>query len=227
MSIIDAFFPPVCVSCHHVGSYLCTNCSKSLIHITHDRCLVCNLGTSGLTHSECRQSCPVDRTISVFKYRGAIQKIIKLCKYQLTTQVWEKTKHLLPPSAFYKLSLINRYYPGSVLVPIPLHPARYRERGFNQSVLIAQFYASLLHIPIEEPLLRRKNTYSQANLNEYGMRRDNMKGAFIVAEGSTILHRSFVLVDDVITSGSTMCEAAHALKAQGASQIVALSLARG
>lgn len=227
MSVIDAFFPPICVGCRYVGSYLCPNCSNTLTAATQDRCLVCNLGSDGTTHAVCRTGCSVDLTMSIYKYRGAIRQIIKLCKYQLTTQVWEKTKHLMNPAAFYKLAAISRGYPTGILVPIPLHPARLRERGFNQSILIARFFSQLLKMPIEEPLMRRKNTLSQASINEYGKRQENMKGSFVVKDEHVIANRSFILVDDVITSGSTMCAAAYALKSKGAAQIVALSLARG
>ena len=109
-------------------------------------------------------------------------------------------------------------------MPIPLHPTKERERGFNQADRLAAFFVELFDIPINTGLLKRvRSTETQTRLSR-SQRLRNLRGAFVC---SNITNEGrFLLVDDVITTGTTASAAAHALKKAGAQQVDVLTLAR-
>lgn len=113
-----------------------------------------------------------------------------------------------------------------VILPVPLHAARLRERGFNQSVLLARRVGKALGIPVDAFVLRKvKATPAQATLS-LGERMGNLKGAFQVEKASSVRGKSVLLVDDVATSGATLNEAARVLKKAGAKSVEAVVAAR-
>ncbi|WP_373975267.1 phosphoribosyltransferase family protein [Chitinibacter sp. SCUT-21] len=110
------------------------------------------------------------------------------------------------------------------IIAMPLHPNRLKERGFNQALEIAQMIAKQWHLPLKnKSLLRIRDTEHQARLNAKA-RRKNLKGAFVCQHDYT--NKSILLVDDVMTSGASLHEAAAALKKAGAAQVFNLVLAR-
>lgn len=112
------------------------------------------------------------------------------------------------------------------VVPVPLHPRRLRERGFNQAMLLAQDLAQRLNIPYENALKRRRETAQQAKLSR-DERHRNVKDAFTVSLSAKIQKRNIMLVDDVITTGATMASAAGVLKSAGAKEVWAATAAQG
>lgn len=110
------------------------------------------------------------------------------------------------------------------IVPIPLHKKRFKERGFNQAKLISQSLSCYLNCPINKKvLIRRKNTASQMTLGRKD-RLHNMKDAFII--GEEVVGKTILLVDDVMTTGSTLENAVQTLKHAGARQVSAIVLAQ-
>jgi ComF family protein len=100
------------------------------------------------------------------------------------------------------------------IIPVPLHPSRYRERGFNQSIEIAKTTAKVLHIPVDVSIcIRHRDTPHQTSLTAK-QRRSNIKNAFTVLKPVKGLH--IAIVDDVMTTGSTVRELANSLKKAGA-----------
>lgn len=127
-------------------------------------------------------------------------------------------------------SLIAEYVESSlldadVLVPVPLHPRRLRERGYNQSALLANGLAKLIGLPVDETSLRRvKFVLPQARTGSVEERRTNVAGVFACTGG--VKGKRVVLIDDVSTSGATLNSCASALKSAGASAVWGLTLAR-
>ncbi|MDO4280332.1 MAG: ComF family protein [Peptococcaceae bacterium] len=117
----------------------------------------------------------------------------------------------------------------SAIVPVPLHPARLRERGYNQSLLLARVLGQAWQIPVLDTVLRRTvNTRHQVGLSR-SERQQNVAGAFSVpdAQREKISGQRLLLVDDVMTTGSTLLSCARTLHSAGAKEILSLTLAAG
>jgi ComF family protein len=113
-----------------------------------------------------------------------------------------------------------------LLVPVPLHPRRHRERGFNQSELLAQALARRLGLECAPAcLVRRKDTAPQTGLSA-AQRRKNLAGAFAVRRRARLLGRVVVLVDDVVTTGATVSACARALREASVAELRVCSAAR-
>ena len=115
--------------------------------------------------------------------------------------------------------------PGDLLMPVPLHPGKLRDRGYNQAELLAPEIGKASGLPVEAKVLRRtRNSASQASTSDGNLRRANTAGAF--ACEADLAGTRCILVDDVCTTGSTLNACAEALVAAGASEVWALTLAR-
>lgn len=115
------------------------------------------------------------------------------------------------------------YRAYDMIVPVPLHPARLYERGFNQAEILARVLSENIGIPVETKVVKRvRRTKQQAKLNR-NKRLKNLQNAFVVK--GDVRGKNILLIDDVITTGSTICACAEALKAAGAAEIRAMSVA--
>ncbi len=116
--------------------------------------------------------------------------------------------------------------PGEAIVPVPLHPRRLRERGYNQSGLLAKELGRLTNLPvIEDSLIRVKEARPQVRASNVKERRRNVANAFICRD-EKVSGKQIILVDDVCTSGATLESCAAALKSKGAIMVWGLTLAR-
>jgi ComF family protein len=116
--------------------------------------------------------------------------------------------------------------PGEVLVPVPLHPRRLRERGYNQSGLLARELGKLTGLRVVEGSLHRlRNTPPQARATSVAVRRSNVAGAFASGDHQ-LQQKQVLLIDDVCTTGATLDACAVALKTAGATSVWGLTLAR-
>lgn len=112
-----------------------------------------------------------------------------------------------------------------VLVPVPLHPTRYRERGYNQAELIASVISQTLAIPLlPQNLLRCRHTQNQARIGRKE-RWTNIQGAFTIRHSKKFLNRRVLLIDDLLTTGATASEAARVLKETGAARVDVVTVA--
>jgi len=115
---------------------------------------------------------------------------------------------------------------GDVLVPVPLHEKRLRERGYNQSLLLAAELSKQLSLAVNPSLMKRvRNTGPQARSSSVYERRVNMEKTFMCTSGEAA-GRDIVIIDDVCTSGATLESCATALKAAGANRVLGFTLAR-
>jgi competence protein ComFC len=111
------------------------------------------------------------------------------------------------------------------LIPVPLHKSRQRERGFNQSKILAEEISKITGLSVlKDALKRKKNTKDQTYLSRE-QREENVRGAFVVTSSEMINSKSIILVDDVITTGATLSECARILKQSGVQQILATTIA--
>lgn len=198
-------FPSHCIICKRYGYLLCPQC-KSNIPLTIPECYRCRkLSQGALTHSKCLQtSSPIIRVTVLFNYWEHYRRLITHYKYKQTKSL-EPTLSQLVSERVQSL-VLKEYYKGYTIVPIPLSPQKQRERGFNQSLIIANTVSSYLNSPVT-PLLHRPHTTSQV-----GKDKADREGAAIVFTSETANIPKLLLVDDVLTTGSTLNKAAMAIK---------------
>jgi len=185
---------------------LCPRCGKPQVN--------------GVVCATCRQrQTKIDGIRSAFRFEGTMRQAIHQLKYQNLKAISSSLAVLL---ADY---LLLNPLPGEVLVPVPLHPRRLRERGYNQAVLLAKELSRLITLPvITDCLIRVKEAKPQVRTTTVTERRKNVTGAFI-CHGDKINGKQIILVDDVCTSGATLEACATALKNNGAVSIWGLTIA--
>jgi competence protein ComFC len=116
--------------------------------------------------------------------------------------------------------------PADGLVPVPLHPTRLRERGFNQADALAETLSRRTRVPILRCIERRRYTNTQTRFDRVE-RRQNLRNAFALRKGIDVSGKHLILLDDVVTTGSTLHECALVLRAAGAESVRAITVARG
>lgn len=220
--VISFFFPKRCVGCGKSGTWLCQSCSFKLSYVSHQKCLVCGEpAIGGFTHPYCETRYNPDRFLAPFEYRDLLKAAVCKAKY---CGSWALFSDLAPLSSRWLESLGIRFLPGAALIPMPLYFIREWERGYNQSLILAEFLSKDLDLPLETDLIyRNRYTPSQTKLSRKA-RRTNIKGAFTAFP--KVRGKNLVLVDDICTSGATLLEAARTLKRQGARTVWCLALAR-
>lgn len=230
MNILDILFPKRCLNCGRFGKYFCDRCAGTIrtIGVSETICPICeHSAIGGMTHPGCQTRYSLDGLTSIFHYDGIIKEAVKTLKYRLVTDLAREFVSLIPSSVFNNLTI--QQYNNCVLVPIPLHPSRFRSRGFNQAEVLGVPLAGRLHIPIRTDILRRvKATTPQVEMKDRGKRINNMNKVFTV-NNSTIQqcnNETIYLFDDVFTTGATMRAAGETLKRAGATFVWAVTMAR-
>jgi ComF family protein len=219
---IDFFFPRRCVGCGKVGSFLCSNCYKKLPKLLGPLCPKCGRPqASGILCPSCWQlQTEIDGIRSPYRFDEVIREAIHQLKY-----------YNLKAISFCLAELLADYLqlnplPGEAIVPVPLHPRRLRERGYNQSSLLARELGKLTNLPvIEDCLIRVKEAQPQVKASNVEERRRNVIHAFM-CQNEKVSGKQIILIDDVCTSGATLESCASALKSKGATSVWGLTLAR-
>jgi len=225
MFILDLLFPKFCLGCGYIGVYLCPLCLKKLEPVKQDVCLYCKKPSLfGLTHANCGNKLNVDGMITIYRYNPILKIIIKNIKYRLAVQVWNDFYKMIAPEVISKLDYYKKLPGDLVIQPIPLSKNRFNERGFNQANFIGAFFQKFLHFPIVNLLTKNKDVPAQAQIKNKKERYLNTKGIFTVIQS---VNPNILLVDDIITSGSTVKEATKILKRSGAKKVYVLALAMG
>lgn len=163
----------------------------------------------------------LDSCLTVADYTGAVQRLIRDMKFRRISRQAANLAQLLE----YGINS-SRYSGIDTVVPVPLHAARLKERGFNQTELIFKPWAKRQGFVWAEALERTRPTIPQWELN-LKERRKNIKGAFAVTRPELVVEKRILLVDDIFTSGLTMDECAKVLKRAGAVEVKGLALASG
>ena len=232
MNILDLFFPKYCVNCKKYGDFLCADCFSFLSFDTKNICLVCGKPAyNGLTHPRCIGKYKINGSFTGIVYNSVSKKLIFKFKYKpylsnlssyLTDLLYES---LIQDEEFNKV--LSSRQDELILVPIPLSRAKLRKRGYNQAEKLAKALSKKFNIPVEECLERTKDTKPQMGLNKKE-RAENISNAFRLKEGHSAVfkNRCVILVDDILTTGSTFSETAGVLKHHGAREVWAVALAK-
>lgn len=224
-------FPSVCLLCRQglpafSAVQLCPGCRERVPVIRAPHCLCCGVEFSGGGASHLCGSClrtppHFSRARAIFRYDRESAALVHAFKYGGRTQGRATFQALAREAA--PLADLS---PPELIVPVPLHPTRLRERGFNQALVLARiFFPREQRLIAPELLLRTRATHAQVSLSGRE-RRQNLGGAFAVSQPARIQGRRVLLVDDVLTTGTTVNECAKALKAAGADAVEVLTLAR-
>lgn len=231
MFLKDLFFPKFCLGCGYIGTYICTTCQDKLEPIRRDICLYCKESSLfGLTHHNCTKKFSADGLLAIYHYNPILKRIIKSIKYRLAVDVWREFCKIIRPQVITKLGFYKKLSQDFAIQPIPLSKIKYNERGFNQANLISVFFQKFLRFPIIDLLIRKKDSLAQAKIKNKKGRYLNIKGAFAINldRKGVINHASnIILIDDVVTSGSTIKEAVKVLKKAGVKKVYVLALAKG
>ena len=219
---VDSFFPRQCVGCGKVGGFLCPECLGKLPRLLPPLCPNCGRSqASGIVCPDCRQrQTEIDGIRSPFRFDEVIRKAIHQLKYRNLKAISPCLAELL---ADY---LGSNSLPGEALVCVPLHPRRLRERGYNQSSLLARELGRRIDLPvIEDCLIRVKQAQPQVRAVDVEERRRNVADAFVCRD-EKVEGKQIILIDDVCTSGATLESCAAALKSKDATSVWGLTLAR-
>jgi ComF family protein len=232
--VLGYFFPATCSFCRSpIGDspvpYFCKSCWGDLTPVPSPVCPRCgrSFGSPEALAADpahecwsCRTEPPeVDQALAAGLFEGPLREAIHVYKYR-------PLRALGRPLAAWMCGHVRITAPLDVVMPVPLHRSRLRERGFNQALLLARGVSEAFSIPLRyDALLRTRATRPQVALTGRE-RKDNVAGAFAVMERDLIAGKRVLLVDDVLTTGATMNECARVLRECGADAVVALTLAR-
>ena len=227
-------YPSACVCCETAlsgGEYLCVPCGEEARRIEAPFCRRCSLPFEGefpegaFTCSNCRdQKFAFDCAVSARRHTGVVRDLVQRFKY--------RGEHFLrrPLSAWLAEAWetdarLQDGPPVAALVPVPLHPQRRRERGFNQAESLCRLLGRHAGLPVWNALRRVRFTETQTHLARHE-RLENLRGAFATARRRPVSGAHLLLVDDVFTTGATVDECARVLRRAGAASVRVLTVAR-
>lgn len=224
-ALLDLIYPPRCPGCGRMGVLFCDACQAKIEPLHVVACLRCGRPISGgAVCFDCRRPpSPLDDVAATAVFGDPLRPAIHALKYE---NVRDLARPLGARMAAFWPAAWRPGEPGApdLIIPVPLHGSRVRERGYNQSALLTRVLGPAAGIPIhEKTLTRRRATRPQVGLDAAG-RRENVAGAFAVR--SNVEGRRIVLVDDVCTTGATLEACAAALKAAGAVVVWGYTLSR-
>ena len=225
--LISTIYPPRCVLCGSPGFNdmdICANCHDNLpwIETACSQCALPLATGSGdqLKCGQCQQKPPAfDHSVSLFSYQNDAVKLVQQLKFN------EKLVNSRLLGSMLATAINNNVaaVPDSIL-PVPLHSKRMRQRGFNQSIELARVVNKACNIPMNvRSVIRARDTRSQTALDKK-QRRKNMRGAFQITRAINAQH--IAILDDVVTTTSTVNELALLLKRSGVKRVDVWSIAR-
>ena len=231
--ILDLVYPQHCPLCQKpLGKEekdVCADCWRTLAFLPAPFCPYCKSFLEDeetvFEHRCPYLSKPEDRKILAAKSLGTLddyyKKLIHRFKYDKKIPLGKRLAQSLGQVVAQDRDFAN----CDLVIPVPLHRARHRERGFNQSEILAEGVSQATNLPLAKGILKRKkNTKDQTYLNAQ-QRAENVRDAFVVTQPEKINDKKVVLVDDVITTGATLNECARMLQKAGAKTIFAVTLA--
>ena len=231
-ALLNFLFPIECLGCKKEGVWLCKNCLSVLnnnlnIQIT---CPICNKKKylNGRICHNCQKNFYLNKVLISINYENKLtQTIIKAYKYNFIRDLKKPLSEIMINYFKTQVNLINQSaLIHFIVIPSPLSKKRFRWRGFNQSELLAQEIARYFNFTyLPNLIIKKKDTQEQAELSKK-QRLINVRNSFQLTGHQNINGKSFLIIDDVITTGATLSEIARILKGGGAEQIWTLVIAK-
>lgn len=231
--IIDILFPPICHLCKEfipeAGEVkLCIDCLAGAVPLISPKCCCCgqpfaaDIGDDHLCGACITDPPPFSAARAALLFEGSARELIHQFKYS-------KKVLLRRPLGFLASSYLDdfaREFGADLILPVPLHVKRLKERGFNQAILLGEIFSQRWGVTLSRNNLKRiRWTEPQVNLGA-AERAKNVKGAFAVCDAEEIAGKRIFLIDDVYTTGSTAKECSHVLIKAEAADVVVLTVAR-
>jgi ComF family protein len=230
-AIVSLVYPPTCTICSAsvgIGKYLCAECEAKVSRIVPPFCAKCSEPFDGAITTEffcancAHRKLYFDAAVSAYRSRGIARQVMLNFKYGRQIHL----RHLVAGwllAAFDDPRLRQRRF--DAVVPVPLHPTRERERGFNQAALLAETVGGHAGVPVRPVLQRVRFTTTQTAFDR-AERIQNLRHAFRLRGNADVRNLRVLLIDDVLTTGSTLSECARVLKENGANSVYAATAAR-
>ena len=228
---VSLFYPPICEDCGasvESRQYLCPECQARAPRIIPPFCEKCaepfpGAITGPFDCGNCtNQTLHFDAAIAGYRARGVVRRLIHEFKYHQRIYL----RHVIGD---WLAAVLNdpRIDPSGfdVIIPVPLHPAKQRERGFNQAELLARSLSARTGLPVDLALERVRFTNTQTAFDR-AERMENLHNAFRLRRRRDVQGLRVLLVDDVLTTGSTLSECARVMRRAGASSVYAATAAR-
>ena len=230
-AVASLFYPALCVVCSDDvdrDEYLCDSCRNRAPRINAPFCAKCSEPFPGaITQAFSCANCEhrilhFDSAVAAYRSRGLVRDLVHEFKYG-------HHRHLRYPLAEWLAETMSdprlRGLRFDLIVPVPLHPARERERGFNQATLLAELLAEKIEVPLR-PVLERIRYTSTQTAHDRAERMENLHDAFRLRKKADVRQLRVLLIDDILTTGSTLSECARVLKEAGAISVYAATAAR-
>lgn len=194
--LLDEIFPPLCVGCRRIGRWICDRCWPRVAWLAPNDDLPVPDG--------------LDAVVAVAEHEGIAREAVHALKFGERHAISAMMGHLMAEAALT--------HGIDIVAPVPLHPARRRERGYDQAAMLAGHIARSLDRPCRKNLLHRtRKTKQQVSLDGIH-RQENVRGAF--GPRQQLAGEAVLLVDDVLTTGATMSAAASAAREAGAGRVI-------
>jgi len=234
--ILDLIFPKICLGCQKPnpeGNILCRKCLENIPINSGWFCPICQRRLPA-PENPCHPKIRFVLAAAAPYAEKAAQETIQALKYRQLENAAKDLEIILKKYLEKTKIVFADWLPEETLIlPIPLHPKKEKDRGFNQSWLLAQACQKILTSQYPEKkfhaeknaISRIKNIPSQTKCRNYEQREENIKNAFM-ADSQKIKNKTVIIIDDVFTSGATIREAAAIIKAAGARKVMALTIAK-
>lgn len=204
---LDILFPKYCIACEQEGVYICEAC-------LHKAFLQTNT------------SHKIKNTFIAGSYQNRyLREIIHYLKYHFIQELATPLGNFLSQFLQQRFNADFLRSSNNILVPVPLHLKKFRQRGFNQSELIARGVSKYLNIPVALALRKIKSTAAQMTIEERSARLANVKHTFACDDSNTVQGKTIFVIDDVITTGATMEECKNVLTQAGAKKVFKIAVA--
>jgi ComF family protein len=214
MGLVDLLLPPACAGCGRFGHVVCEHCVTAFrAAATPDDRFVAS--DPGMIVGEA-----LELAIAAFVHEGTLRRALQRLKYGGSGRIAVPLAAASAPA----LEALTGMCGPLPLVPVPVHAARQRQRGYNQAALLARALATEAGLPVSDILERRKSTARQHGLGK-AARLHNLRGAFALREGARTPPR-VILVDDILTTSATLEACARVLRDAGAASVYGFAIAR-
>jgi competence protein ComFC len=229
--LVSLFYPAACDLCGRPvprDDYLCDTCEEKAPRIVPPFCAKCSEPFPGAINQEftcancSHRTLDFDAAVSAYRSRGVVRVVMLKFKYGGQLHL----RHTIGRWLLKALSddrIRDRIF--DIIVPVPLHPARLRERGFNQAELLARILSVYTRVRLQSALERIRYTTTQTAFDRIE-RMENLRDAFRLRKNLGVRDSRVLLVDDVLTTGSTLSECARTLREAGAQSVYAVTAAR-